>query len=1156
MTSVTQWENINKVNELQISALAINLGTNVGLSLLTLGAFCWLRPKNGVIYARKYKVSPQDKRAPKLAEGYFSWMQPVWRCPDDELVDKIGLDAVVFIRFIRQCRQIFILMAIIGCGILIPINVVTTIRAQPDGKMPTDKISMLTIAEIMDLKFLWAHVAGIWTFSGIMIFAIFHAYRSFLRYRIRYFESAAYQENMASRTLMLAGLPNSLQSDDKLAKFMSGLDVKEKPVQAVVGRKVDKLPELMEKHKKMVTALEKVLTKHYSDPNKPPKKRPTVSTGHICGSKVDAIDYYSGEIEELSRQIEQARADLSKSQPTNYGFVSYATIQAAHRVAKELSNPIAFRTKSKMIDPPDLFLSPVPKDIIWFNASNPKQLRKTRRIIVNTLFVIGSLLFFIPMGSLSTLAKLDRIIGFFPSTKDYFETHKFVAGMVQSLLPVLFMDILFMIVRKLITYMAWFQGNITKSSIDRSTLAKFYLFFTLNNLIVFALSSTIIGFFAQLKIIFATFSFSRQTWEALKTFMHAQDNIVQLLSKNVIDTSLFWVNYISLRNFSALLDLFQLVSLFLYWAKSTVTARESKKMDKPLVFDFPLFFSAHMFLLTVALLYSVVAPLVLFFAAIYFSLASLVYKYQLMYVFRTKVETGGRLFRVIYNRLLAALILFQVVMIGVLNLKTAHTHSLAVLPLPIITILFKVFLSKQYDPKIDYYDYGSARNELHLQRNGGKGNSLSRNFENPVLRAKMIAALVPDGAKRMLSSTVLHGGRDNVVERKPNSRHGSSKQQYGRRHSLGDDTAPEDHKGHQNHLESESFEMGHISKGSRSDNHFQTHGSDSVDNQSKYSYESKGTPLPRYDNKSQHTLGADDPMDDYFDDQKQSLTQAASQRYADTYNSRGPASPPTKPAPSPPQKVYAAQDMTSFVAGRYKADQTADAYIYNSRRNQNKNEYDAAEASTTPEAVTPKASYMELARMHQTDNYKSTGKATQYEDNNKLHLPPMNLHMPKIPITNPRKPHRKASDHQLQKDPFQDSQQQEYQSSSPVMGKSSRMPQVQAPAHQSSSRRKYNDAPVLQHSASSPALDTGDDYGYAASVAGTDMSEASTPRMKHITRAQIQGGSASQFNSYSTINTNPLYNSNNSINANYPYNSVASNQERNNAYHNGQSTYV
>ncbi|KAG0215343.1 hypothetical protein BGX28_000083 [Mortierella sp. GBA30] len=1057
-------------------------------------------------------------------------------------------------------------MAVIGCCILIPINVITTIRAQPDGKAPTDKISMLSIAEIKDLRFLWAHVGAIWVFSGIMIFAIFHGYRGFLRYRIRYFESAAYQENMASRTLMLAGLPSSLQSDDKLAKFMTNMDLKEKPVQALVGRKVDKLPELMEKHKKMVTALEKVLAKHYADPSNLPKTRPTVTVGRFCGSKVDAIDYYSGEIEELSRQIERERGQLSKAQPTNYGFVSYPTIQAAHRVAKELSNPIVFRKKSKMIDPPDLFLSPVPKDIIWFNASNPKQLRKSRRIIVNTLFVVGSLLFFIPMGSLSALAKLDRIIGLFPQTKDYFETHEFVAGMIQSLLPVLIMDILFMIVRQLIVYLAWFQGNITKSSTDRSTLAKFYLFFTINNLIVFALASTIMGFFAQLKLIFANFSFSRQTWEALKLFMHAQTNIVELLSKSVVDTSLFWVNYISLRNFSALLDLSQVVALFLYWAKSTVTARENKKMEKPMIFDFPLFFSGQMFLLTVALLYSVVAPLALFFAAIYFSLASLVYKYQLMYVYRTKVETGGRLFRVVYNRLLAALILFQVVMIGVLNLKTAHKHSFAILPLPIISIMFRVFLSKQYDPKIDYYDYGSARNELHLHRNAGKGNSLSSNFENPILRSKMIAALVPDNAKKMLSQTVLLGGRDHVAEKKPSSsRHGSSKQQprYGRRADIGDEGLPEDNTKEQEHQGSESYEMGHLSKDSK----FPTAlGSDSYDNQRKYSYESKGTtPLPRYDNRSQHTLGVDDPADDYFDDQKQSLTQAAavSQRYDDTYSS--PSTPVPTPKPSSPvQKVYGAQDMTSFVAGRYKADQTTDAYIYNSRRYQNKNEQEEAADGNASGSSTPKPSYMELAKMHQTDNYKTTGKATQYEDANKLHLPPMNLHIPKIPSAVPRKPPRKNSEQQQQQqqqsDPFQDAhdplkQQQERQPSSPVISKSSRMPQMQAPSHQPSSRRKaYNEAtPTMKHSTSSPALHSTDLGGYAQSIADTEMSGAS-PRMKHVARSQTHGN-ASQYNSYSTINTNPLYNSNNSINANYPYNSTMS-QERSNAYHQGQGTYV
>ncbi|KAF9189862.1 hypothetical protein BGZ51_009231 [Haplosporangium sp. Z 767] len=1003
MTSISNSEAIANINKVQPAALAINLGTNVALSLITLGAFCWLRPKNGVIYARKYKTSPEDKRAPRLDGGYFSWMGPVWSCPDDELVHKIGLDAVVFIRFVRMCRQVAMAMAVIGIGVLIPINVVSTIRAQKDGKAPLDKISLLTMAGIEDLNFLWAHVAAMWCFSGIMVFAMYHGYKTFLKYRIQYFESEAYQENMASRTLMLLGLPSALQNDEKLSKFMSDLGMREKPVQALVGRKVDKLPELMENHKKMVTSLEKVLAKYFADPQNLPEKRPTVRMGGICGTKVDAIDYYSQQIEELADQIERARAELSKSQPTNYGFVSYGTIQAAHRVAKTLSNSLVYHTKAKMLDPPEVFLSPVPKDIIWFNASNPKQLRKSRKVIVNALFFVGSLLFFIPMGSLTMLAKLDRIIGLFPSTKTYFEENTFVASLVQSLLPVLIMDILFMLIRKLIVYLAWFQGNVTKSSTDRSTLSKFYLFFTLNNLIVFALSSTIIGFFAQIKIILASFSFSLDTWNMIRDFMRDQSSIVDLLSKNVIDTSLFWVNYISLRNFSALLDLFQLVSLFLYWLKTTVTPRESQKMDKPAVFDFPLFFSAHMFLLTVTLLYSVVAPLVLFFAVVYFSLASLVYKYQLMYVFRTKIETGGRLFRVVYNRLLAALILFQIVMIGVLNLKKAHKHSVAVLPLPLITILFKLFLARHYDPKIDYYDYGSARQEKHLSSTGkkDKSNTLSMNFENPVFRSKAIVALVPDGAKKMLSSKVLNGGRDFSPVAKPKSV--SKKKSFGKQGSMATvDASPYKEQ------QSENFEMRHIPKSQKSVGQFQILGADPYNtNENDYSpsrTQSQRQPQKRYDNQSQYTLGGtDDPLDDYFDDQKQSLTKSASQRYNDSLHQQQQGGHAAASQP----KVYGAQDMTSFVAGRYRADQTTDQYSYSnnsrykSRAGSNNNSGSSNDNSTGSEA---KPSTLEWAKMHQTDSFKTSGKATTYEDaRNKFQVPNVNYQIPKAHFSNPRK---------------------------------------------------------------------------------------------------------------------------------------------------------
>ena len=43
---------------------------------------------------------------------------------EEELVEKIGLDAVVFLRFLRMIRDMFIVLTIFGCGILIPVNLV------------------------------------------------------------------------------------------------------------------------------------------------------------------------------------------------------------------------------------------------------------------------------------------------------------------------------------------------------------------------------------------------------------------------------------------------------------------------------------------------------------------------------------------------------------------------------------------------------------------------------------------------------------------------------------------------------------------------------------------------------------------------------------------------------------------------------------------------------------------------------------------------------------------------------------------------------------------------------------------------------------------------------------------------------------------------
>jgi hypothetical protein len=90
-----------------------------GLFLL----FCWIRPYNSNVYAPRAKHADEKHRPIPLDRKPFSWFRAVKQVKEQELVEKIGLDAVVFLRFLRMIRNIFLTLTVFGCGILIPVNV-------------------------------------------------------------------------------------------------------------------------------------------------------------------------------------------------------------------------------------------------------------------------------------------------------------------------------------------------------------------------------------------------------------------------------------------------------------------------------------------------------------------------------------------------------------------------------------------------------------------------------------------------------------------------------------------------------------------------------------------------------------------------------------------------------------------------------------------------------------------------------------------------------------------------------------------------------------------------------------------------------------------------------------------------------------------------
>ncbi|KAI1321558.1 DUF221-domain-containing protein [Xylariaceae sp. FL0255] len=729
------------------TAIFFALGTSIGVTVATAIFFSLIRPHNSVVYAPKLKHADEKHAPPPIGKGLLAWIHPLWSTTEQEMASHAGMDAVIFLRFTRMCRNIFLVVAVLGAAILIPVYFTNQAALSANDSAPTWVVQVTPL--LVWGTPIWAVVVVGYIFNITICGLLWWNYKKVLQLRLHYFSTEEYQHSLSARTLMLNDIPKNMTSDEGVARIIDSAAPQSSFSRTVIARNVRHIPSLIKQHDQTVRKLEKVLANYLKDPhNLPPtrptcypsKKDPSFST-YPKGQKIDAIDYLTQRIRELELEVKEARTSLDKRNTMPYGFASYDDISEAHAIA------YALRNKHPMGS--TVVLAPKPNDILWDNMPLSRSTRRWRRF-VNNLWIILLTFFWIAPNALIALfiSNINNLGLVWPAFQQTLDAQSTFWSIVQGVVSPAITSLIFLILPIIFRRLSIRAGDRTKTSRDRHVVAKLFSFFVFNNLIVFSLFSTVYSFGVEI----VKGQENKDALESIKDFF-------EKLFEALCSVSAFWVTWLLQRNISAAIDLAQLWTLF--WGSmlrkfSSPTPREMIELTAPPAFDYATYYNFFLFYATVALVFGVIQPLVLPAAALYFTIDSWLKQYLLMYIFVTKNESGGMFWRVLFNRIIFATILANLITFLAVFLRGDGTHEMAfaTVPLPFIMIIFKIYCARMFDTKIHFYSTHPINKnpETGALKDPLRSSNLAARFGHPALYRNLITPMVHAKAQNILAS--------------------------------------------------------------------------------------------------------------------------------------------------------------------------------------------------------------------------------------------------------------------------------------------------------------------------------------------------------------------------------------------------------------------
>ncbi|ESW17944.1 hypothetical protein PHAVU_006G000300 [Phaseolus vulgaris] len=691
-----------------LSDIGVAAAINISSALLFFLAFAILRlqPWNDRVYFPKWylkglRTDPIQGRAfvSKFINldwrsylGFLNWMPEAIRMPEPELIDHAGLDSVVYLRIYLIGLKIFVPIAFLAWTVLVPVNWTSTgLEGSQIRNITSSDIDKLSVSNVHSRsERFWGHIVMAYAFTFWTCYILLKEYGKVASMRLSFL--AAQKRRPDQFTVLVRNIPSD--PDESVGELVEHFFLVNHPDHYLTHQVVydaNRLAKLVNKKKKLKNWLV-----YYQNKLERTSKRPEIKTGFLglWGRKVDAIDHYTDEIDKLSKEIvverEKVINDPNSIMPV--AFVSFKTRWGA-----------AVCAQTQQTRDPTLWLTewaPEPRDVYWRNLPIPYVSLTVRRLIIAVAFFFLTFFFMIPIAFVQTLASIEGIQKAAPWLKP-FVSMSFVKSFIQGFLPGIVLKLFLIFLPTILMIMSKFEGFESISSLERRSASRYYLF----NFVNIFLGNILTG----------------SAFQQLSSFIHQPANQYPVTIGTAIPLKAsFFITYIMVDGWASIAaEVLMLKPLIFYHLKNFFLVKTEKDREEamdPGSIGFNTGEPRIQLYFLLGLVYAAVTPAVLPFIIVFFGLAYLVFRHQIINVYNQEYESGAAFWPDVHFRIILALIVSQIVLMGLLTTKKAASSTPFLIVLPILTIWFHRYCKGRFESAFVKFPLQEAMMKDTLER--------------------------------------------------------------------------------------------------------------------------------------------------------------------------------------------------------------------------------------------------------------------------------------------------------------------------------------------------------------------------------------------------------------------------------------------------------